>query len=96
MTARDLDTKNFLTQSKNNVLIDVRAPIEFFKGHISTAVNIPLFEDIERAEIGTLYKQQGKDIAVSRGLEIVSPKMVNFVNEVKALTKNKKVFHVPL
>ena len=92
MTASNLDINNFLNQSRNNVLIDVRAPIEFFKGHISSAINIPLFEDIERAEIGTLYKQQGKDIAVSRGLEIVSPKMVSFVNEVKSLTKNKKVF----
>jgi tRNA 2-selenouridine synthase len=73
-------------------LIDVRAPVEFFKGHIANAVNIPLFEDIERAEIGTLYKQQGKDTAVNRGLEIVSPKMVGFVNEVKLLSKNKKVF----
>ncbi len=92
MTANALDIKNFLVQSRNNLLIDVRAPIEFFKGHISNAINIPLFEDIERAEIGTLYKQQGKDVAVNRGLEIVSPKIVNFVNEVKALTKNKKVF----
>ena len=92
MTAEALDIHNFLNQSKNNLLIDVRAPIEFYKGHIANAINIPLFEDIERAEIGTLYKQQGKDTAVNRGLEIVSPKMVGFVNEVKVLSKNKKVF----
>ena len=92
MTAEALDIHNFLNQSKNSLLIDVRAPIEFHKGHIANAVNIPLFEDIERAEIGTLYKQQGKDTAVNRGLEIVSPKMVGFVNEVKVLSKNKKVF----
>lgn len=92
MTANALDIKNFLNQSENNLLIDVRAPVEFCKGHIANAINIPLFEDIERAEIGTLYKQQGKDTAVSRGLEIVSPKMVGFVNEVNALSKNKKVF----
>ncbi len=92
MTAEALDIRTFLQQSKNELLIDVRAPIEFAKGHIPFAINIPLFEDIERAEIGTLYKQQGKDIAVSRGLEIVSPKMIHFVNEAKALSKNKKVF----
>lgn len=72
--------------------MDVRAPIEFLKGHIPGAVNIPLFEDIERAEIGTIFKQQGKDQAVTRGLEIVSPKMVSFVNDVKARAKNKQVF----
>ncbi len=92
MKAEALDIQVFLNQSKGELLIDVRAPVEFFKGHITNAINVPLFEDSERAEIGTLYKQQGKDTAVNRGLEIVSPKMVGFVNEVKALTKNKKVF----
>jgi len=92
MTSEALGIQAFLNQSKGELLIDVRAPVEFFKGHIANAINVPLFEDSERAEIGTLYKQQGKDTAVNRGLEIVSPKMVGFVNEVKALTKNKKVF----
>ena len=92
MMAEALDIQTFLSQSKGELLIDVRAPIEFFKGHIANAINVPLFEDSERAEIGTLYKQKGKDTAVNRGLEIVSPKMVGFVNDVKALTKNKKVF----
>ncbi len=92
MTATALSVFDFLTESKEELIIDVRAPIEFFKGHIPNAVNIPLFEDSERAEIGTLFKQQGKDTAVNRGLEIVSPKMVPFVNNVKALSKNKKVF----
>lgn len=92
MTANALEVGNFLNASKNELIIDVRAPIEFFKGHVPNAINIPLFEDSERAEIGTLYKQQGKDTAVNRGLEIVSPKMTSFVNKVKALSKNKKVF----
>jgi tRNA 2-selenouridine synthase len=92
MTAKELPIIEFLDKSQNQLIIDVRAPIEFQKGHIANAVNVPLFEDSERAEIGTLYKHQGKDTAVERGLEIVSPKMVGFVNQVKALTKDKKVF----
>ena len=92
MTSKALSIIQFLNNSSNELIIDVRAPIEFEKGHITNAINIPLFEDIERAEIGTLYKQQGKEIAVNRGLEIVSPKLVPFVNQVKSLTKNKKVF----
>lgn len=92
MTAEALNIETFLQHSKNELIIDVRAPIEFNKGHLPFAINIPLFEDAERAEIGILYKQQGKDAAVNRGLEIVSPKMVQFVNDVKAICKNKKVF----
>ncbi len=92
MIVKSLPIKEFLLQSNNHVLIDVRAPIEFNKGHLPNAINIPLFEDSERAEIGTLYKQLGKDIAVNRGLQIVSPKMVEFVNSVKKIALNKTVF----
>ena len=92
MTAQQLPILEFLNKSQHELVIDVRAPIEFQKGHIAHAINVPLFEDTERAEIGTLYKHQGKDTAVERGLEIVSPKMVAFVNQVKALARDKKVF----
>lgn len=92
MIVTSLPIKDFLIQSNNHLLIDVRSPIEFKKGHLPNAINIPLFQDSERAEVGTLYKQQGKDTAVSRGLEIVSPKMVEFVNVVKKQTSNKNIY----
>ena len=94
MTSKSLNIIDFIGKSFNELIIDVRAPIEFEKGHMTNAINIPLFEDVERAEIGTLYKQKGKEIAVNRGLEIVSPKLVPFVNQVKSLSKNKKAFSV--
>ena len=56
-------------------LIDVRTPAEFRQGHIPGAANLPLFSDAERAEVGTLYKQQGRQIAVLRGLALVGPRM---------------------
>ena len=55
-------------------VVDVRSPSEFRRGHIRGAVSIPLFDDSERAEIGTLYKQVGRAQAVDRGLEIASAK----------------------
>ncbi|MCD6069461.1 MAG: tRNA 2-selenouridine synthase [Bacteroidetes bacterium] len=92
MTAEALNSTDFLDKSQGELIVDVRAPIEYFKGHIVNALNIPLFDNMERAEIGTMFKQQGKEKAVTRGLEIVSPKLVSFVNEVKALSKSKNVF----
>ncbi len=56
-------------------LLDVRSPAEFAQGHIPGATNLPLFDDAERAEIGTLYKQQGRQAAVLRGLALVGPRM---------------------
>jgi tRNA 2-selenouridine synthase len=58
-------------------LIDLRSPAEFARGHIPGATNLPLFDNDERAEIGTLYKQQGRQAAVLQGLALVGPRMVS-------------------
>ncbi|MFN6132946.1 MAG: tRNA 2-selenouridine(34) synthase MnmH [Synechococcaceae cyanobacterium] len=56
-------------------LLDVRSPAEFGQGHIPGASNLPLFDDADRAEIGTLYKQRGREAAVLRGLALVGPRL---------------------
>lgn len=56
-------------------IVDVRSEGEFAQGHIPEAISLPLFNNAERAEIGTLYKQRGQQPAILRGLEIVGPKM---------------------
>jgi tRNA 2-selenouridine synthase len=57
-------------------VIDVRAPSEFRQGHIPGAVNIPLFDDAERKEVGTTYKQVNKEAAMYLGLEFAGKKLV--------------------
>ena len=52
--------------------IDIRAPIEFAKGSIPNAVNLPILEDDERARVGTTYKQSGPEAARKLGFELVS------------------------
>lgn len=37
--------------------IDVRSPAEFAEDHIPGAVNLPVLDDAERAQVGTLYVQ---------------------------------------
>jgi tRNA 2-selenouridine synthase len=56
-------------------VVDVRSPGEFGRGHIPGAVNIPLFDDTERAAVGTTYVQVGRREAVLEGLGFVGPKM---------------------
>ena len=72
-------------------LLDVRSPGEYAHGHIPGAISFPLFSDVERAEVGTLYKQDGKEIAMEVGLRIVGPKLATFVKEAKALAPERKV-----
>ncbi|MEW5921714.1 MAG: tRNA 2-selenouridine(34) synthase MnmH [Bacillota bacterium] len=56
------------------VFIDLRSPLEYRKGTIPGAVNIPLFDDQEREIIGTVYKRDRKE-ARNRGVAFVSPKL---------------------
>jgi tRNA 2-selenouridine synthase len=60
-------------------IVDVRSPGEYAKGHIAGAVNIPLFSNDERAEIGTLYKALGKERAIHKGLDVMGTKLTAFV-----------------
>lgn len=92
MKADSLSVEEFLNQSDGKLVIDVRAPIEYKKGHIPGAINIPLFDDLERSEIGTLYKAKGKEEAVMKGLEIVSPKLTEFIKQTKNSTNINEVY----
>jgi tRNA 2-selenouridine synthase len=69
----------------NVTLIDVRTPAEFAQFHITGAINIPLFSNEERAEVGTLYKQQSPQVAIERGLELVSPKLPDLYRQIHRL-----------
>jgi tRNA 2-selenouridine synthase len=66
-------------------LLDVRSPGEFARGHIPGAISFPVFTDVERAEVGTAYKQQGRTAAVQLGLERVGPRLHTMVAEASAL-----------
>ena len=75
----------------NTPVIDVRTPAEFSQGHVPNAMNIPLFTNEERHEVGLCYKQKGKDAAVKLGLKYVGPKLELFVESSERLSPNKKV-----
>ena len=70
-------------------IIDVRSPAEFEKGHIPGAFSIPLFDNEERAIIGTIYKQQSKEAAITRGYDFVNPKLDNYISESEKVAPNK-------
>ncbi|WP_227394861.1 tRNA 2-selenouridine(34) synthase MnmH [Jeotgalibacillus aurantiacus] len=79
-------------EKKERVLVDVRSPGEFEEGSIPGSINIPVFDNEERAEIGTIYKQVGQEQAKARGLEIFSAKLPVFVEQFKALDAPISVF----
>jgi tRNA 2-selenouridine synthase len=86
---RSLTIEQFLQAS--GVMLDVRSPGEYEQGHIPGAVSFPLFTNEERAEVGTCYKQQGRDQAVELGFEIAGPKCASFVKQAKSLASDRRV-----
>jgi tRNA 2-selenouridine synthase len=87
-----VDAGAFLESGEGIPIIDVRSSGEYDKGHIPYAVSIPLFTNEERAVVGTLYKEQGQQSAIKKGLSIVGPKMVDFIKSAEAT--GAKYLHV--
>ncbi len=83
-------TAKQLFQIKNAVPIDVRSPGEYEESHIPGAVNIALFTNEERAEVGTLYRQKGSTAAKWRAMEIVSPKLPAILGAIKEWQEREK------
>ncbi len=77
---------------KNEIpLVDVRSPGEYEQGHIPGAINIPLFDNEERAIVGTLFKQSGQQEAVLAGLEIAGRKMRQLAEMGIKTARNKQL-----
>jgi tRNA 2-selenouridine synthase len=68
---------------KQPIIIDIRSPIEFKEGAIPGAINIPLFSDEERKEVGKIYKQIGSAAAKWKAMQIVSPKLPTLLQTIK-------------
>lgn len=72
---------------ENTILIDVRSPIEFKDFSIPSSINIPVFTDQERMQVGRLYKQEGKEKAIKTGLSIFSLKIPRIFEQIDELQK---------
>lgn len=89
---KTLDIEEFMARHTTGAgrgccVVDVRTPLEFERGHIPGAVNMPLFTNEERAEVGTLYVKVGRDEAVQRGLEFVGPRMAQMVSRAREIVE---------
>ncbi len=87
---KHINTYDFSSPKTLIPIIDVRSPLEFQKGHINGAVNIPLFSNDERKEIGIIYKNLGRDNAIEKGLGIVGPKMMKLALQAKELSNSNE------
>ena len=76
---------------EENTLIDVRTAQEYVKGSIPDAFNYPLFDNLERAEIGVIYRKIGKNAAVVKGLDFFEPRIQQFLSSLTNLKSKRLV-----
>lgn len=69
---RRLETVEPEALSAFDMVIDVRSPSEFAEDHLPGAVNLPVLDDAERAEVGTEYVQGSKFRARRNGAALVA------------------------
>ena len=81
----------FLEKMTRRPVLDVRSPAEYAAGHIPGAYSVPLFDNHERAQVGTVYKQTGSYKALLVGLEQVGPKMRTLVERAHELASGREV-----
>lgn len=53
-------------------VIDVRAPSEWDEDHVPGSINLPVLDDSERAQVGTIYKQVNPFTARKMGAALVA------------------------
>ncbi|WP_412480371.1 tRNA 2-selenouridine(34) synthase MnmH [Azonexus sp. IMCC34839] len=62
-------------------IIDVRSPAEFADDHIPGAINCPVLDDAQRAQVGTIYKQVSPFEAKKIGAALVSENIAHHLKE---------------
>jgi len=74
-----------------SVVVDTRTPKEFKEGHVLDAISIALMSDYQRHIIGKTYKQESKEAAISKGWEMFSPIIQEYLSKFNEY-KDKKIF----
>jgi tRNA 2-selenouridine synthase len=71
-TLPSLDALSNLSALGFDELIDARSPAEFELDHVPGAVNLPVLDNDERAQVGTIYVQESKFAARRIGAALVA------------------------
>jgi tRNA 2-selenouridine synthase len=66
-------------------VVDLRSPSEYVQDHLPGARNVPLFDDVERALVGTLYKASSPEDAFDEGRRILRERITPLVSEIARL-----------
>ena len=74
-----------------HLVVDARTPLEFAEDHLPGAINVPILTNFERVEIGTIYKQQGPEIARTRALELTCHRFPSITSTIREAASGRPV-----
>lgn len=83
MAIQKIPINQALTLAKSVPVFDVRSPSEYAYAHIPGAISLPIFDDSQRAEIGTNYKQNSVQDAIKIGLKHFGHKLNDYIRIVE-------------
>jgi tRNA 2-selenouridine synthase len=79
MGIEKIKIEKFIELSFRFPVLDVRSEGEFEHAHIPGAYNLSLFNNEERKDVGTIYKQKSREAAIKKGLDYFGPKMSSMI-----------------
>ena len=88
MAVQKIHIDDFIALAHKALVIDVRSPGEFEHAHIPSAYSLPLFNNEERAIVGTTYKQKSREAAIKIALPFFGEKMKTLIENVEAWVAN--------
>jgi len=91
LAVKVLTIEEFISKVLLYPILDVRSPSEYAHAHFPGAHNLPLFDDTERAVVGTAYKQESREAAIKIGLDYFGVKMKSMVEQVEKLTGSETI-----
>ncbi len=89
---RDKEIKEVLYEIHDEIpLVDLRSPGEYKEATIPGAYNVPLLDNVERSLVGKTHKLEGSVKARELAMEIISPRLPQFVKAFKNIALCNKV-----
>lgn len=92
VTINYINIDSFIKTRNNALVVDIRTPAEFQKGHVPGAINLHLFNNDDRVKVGTLYKQKGRQAALKKGFELVGPKITEILESAEKRIGRKEAY----
>ena len=88
---KSITINDFIGLPQSIPLIDVRTPAEFEQGKVPGAFNIPIFSNEERVQVGTTYKQVGREQAILLGFDLTGNKWSGFIKQALEIAPAKTI-----